>query len=71
MKTKLIPDGGYTFYLLAKQLKEQGASNVYLYISHAYFNKGFDLLKEYINHVYCTNSVKDINDSFVTQVKII
>ncbi len=63
-------DGGYTFHLLAKQLKEQGANKVYLYISHAYFNKGIDF-SEYIDHFYCTNSVKDIEDPKVTQFKII
>ncbi len=63
-------DGGYTFHLLAKQLKEQGASKVYLYISHAYFNKGVDF-SEYIDGFYCTNSVKDIIDPKVTQFKII
>lgn len=66
-----IADGGYTFYLLAKQLKELGASKVYLYVTHGYFNKGFDLLKEYIDHIYCTDSVKTIeNNNYVTQFKI-
>lgn len=63
-------DGGYTFHLLAKQLKEQGASKVYLYVSHSYFNKGVDF-SEYIDGFYCTNSVKDIIDTKVTQFKII
>jgi len=65
-----ILDGGFTFHLLAKQLKEQGASKVYLYVSHAYFNKGVDF-SEYIDHFYCTNSIKDIKDKKVTQFKII
>ena len=66
-----IADGGFTFYLLAKQLKEQGASKVYLYVTHGYFNKGFELLKEYIDHIYCTDSVKTIeNNNYVTQFKI-
>lgn len=63
-------DGGYTFHLLAKQLKEQGADKVYLYISHAYFNKGVDFT-EYIDHFYCTNSIKDIESPKVTQFKFI
>lgn len=65
-----ILDGGYTFHLLAKQLKEQGAKRIFLYISHAYFNKGIDFT-EYIETFYCTNSVKDINDKRVVQFKII
>ena len=63
-------DGGYTFHLLAKQLKEQGANKVYLYVSHAYFNKGINFT-DYIDHFYCTNSVKDIEDIKVTQFKIV
>lgn len=64
-------DGGYTFELLGKALKEHKARKVYLYVSHGIFSKGFDKLKEVIDHVYCTNSVKDITDDFVTQYKIV
>jgi len=65
-----LADGGRTFKFLATALKEQGASKVYLYVTHAQFNYGFDELKESIDHVYCTNSFKDINDEFVTQYKL-
>jgi ribose-phosphate pyrophosphokinase len=66
-----IADGAWTFYLLAKQLKEQGASKVFLYVTHGYFNKGFELLREYIDHIYCTDSVRefDVKD-YVKQFKI-
>ncbi len=67
----VLADGGYTFWLLGKKLKEQGATKVLLYVTHGYFSKGFDQLKEYIDHVYCTNSVKDIEDPFVTQFNVI
>ena len=66
-----ICDGGYTFIVLAKRLKELGAKKVYLYISHAYFSKGFDGLKENIEHIYCTNSIKDVENGFITQFKVI
>lgn len=66
-----LADGGYTFHVLAKQLKDLGAAKVYLYVSHGYFSKGFDLLKENIDHIFCTNSVRDIQDEFVTQLQII
>jgi ribose-phosphate pyrophosphokinase len=66
-----LADGGRTFMLLAKELKSQGAANVFLYVTHAQFNFGFDELKESIDHVYCTNSYKDIEDKFVTQFKVI
>lgn len=64
-------DGGYTFWLLGQALKEQGAAKVLLYVSHGYFSKGFDDLKKYIDHIYCTNSVKDVKDEYVTQFPII
>ncbi len=66
-----IADGGRTFMLLAKALKEQGAAKVFLYVTHAQFNYGFEELKETIDHVYCTNSYKDIDYGFVTQFKVI
>ena len=66
-----LADGGRTFKFLAEALKNQGATKVYLYVTHAQFNYGFDELKETIDHVYCTNSYKDIEDKFVTQFKVI
>jgi len=66
-----LADGGRTFKYLAEALKKQGASKVYLYVTHAQFNYGFEELKETIDHVYCTNSYKDIDDVFVTQFKVI
>lgn len=66
-----LADGGRTFKFLAVALKEQGATKVFLYVTHGQFNYGFDELKETIDHVYCTNSYKDIDDSIVTQFKVI
>ena len=66
-----LADGGRTFKFLAAALKEQGASKVFLYVTHAQFNYGFEELKETIDHVYCTNSYKDIKDDFVTQFQVI
>ena len=65
-----LADGGRTFKFLAKALKDQGAKKVFLYVSHGQFNYGFKELKEYIDHVYCTNSFRDIEDNYVTQFKI-
>ena len=66
-----LADGGRTFKFLAEALKSQGASKVFLYVTHAQFNYGFDELKETINHIFCTNSFKDIDDAYVTQFKVI
>lgn len=67
-------DGGYTFYLLSKALKEQGAAKVFLYVSHGYFSKGFKTkleptdenssLIKCLDGIYCTNSVKDISNEY-------
>ncbi|WP_405414544.1 phosphoribosyltransferase family protein [Maribacter sp. Asnod1-A12] len=65
-----LADGGRTFKFLAEALKKQGAAKVFLYVTHAQFNYGFEELKETIDHVYCTNSYKDIDDDFVTQFKL-
>ncbi|WP_370086919.1 phosphoribosyltransferase family protein [Ekhidna sp.] len=65
-----IADGGRTFEYLAKELKRQGANKVFLYVTHGQFNYGFDELRESIDHIYCTNSFRDIEDDFVTQYKI-
>ncbi|TXG36931.1 phosphoribosyltransferase family protein [Seonamhaeicola maritimus] len=66
-----LADGGRTFKFLAEELKSQGALRVYLYVTHAQFNYGFDELKESIDHIYCTNSYKDIVDQYVTQIKVL
>jgi len=66
-----LADGGRTFSTLAKALKDLGANKVYLYVTHAQFNFGFEELKTTIDHVYCTNSYRDIEDEFVTQFRII
>ncbi len=66
-----LADGGRTFKFLAKELKNQGASKIFLYVTHGQFNYGFEELKESIDHIYCTNSFKDIDDDYVTQFKVI
>lgn len=53
-------DGGYTFLVLADALRARGAREVYLYVSHGIFSKGFAELHKQVNHIYTTNSVKDL-----------
>lgn len=64
-------DGGGTFISLAEQLKNQGASKVFLYASHAIFSKGVDVMCGPIDHIYCTNSYKNVEHKKVTQYKVI
>ena len=66
-----LADGGRTTKFLAEALKASGATKVYLYVTHGQFNFGFEELKQSIDHIYCTNSFRDITDAFVTQYKII
>ncbi|AGC75775.1 ribose-phosphate pyrophosphokinase [Nonlabens dokdonensis] len=66
-----LADGGRTFKNLAQELKNQGATAVYLYVTHGQFNYGFEELKEVIDKIYCTNSYKDIEDAFVTQFTVV
>ncbi|AIY14564.1 phosphoribosyltransferase family protein [Cellulophaga baltica] len=66
-----LADGGRTFKFLAEALKAQGATKVFLYVTHAQFNYGFEELKESIDHIYCTNSFKDITDTYVTQYAVL
>ena len=66
-----LADGGRTFKFLADALKKLGATKVFLYVTHAQFNFDFNELKEKIDHIYCTNSFKDIENQIVTQFNVI
>lgn len=65
-------DGGRTFTELAKPLRAQGATKVYLYISHGLFSYGItDEMRQLLDGIYTTNSINDDQDDFVTKFKII
>ncbi len=65
-----LADGGRTFQFLAEELKKQGAKKVFLYVTHAQFNYGFEELRNSIDHFYCTNSYRDLEEDYVTQFKV-
>lgn len=46
-------DGGRTFIELGRILKEQGAKEVVLYVTHALFSYGADVFAETVDEVYC------------------
>lgn len=50
-----ILDGGGTFIPLAQKLKEQGATQVDLYITHGIFSKGVDIFDGVIDNAYSKN----------------
>lgn len=73
-----ICDGGRTFLEIAKVIKEQRSTEehpndkIFLVVTHGIFSKGFDELSKYLDGIFCTNSVRDIDDvEIVHQQKII
>ena len=66
-----ICDGGGTFLGLGSELKKKNAGNLYLAISHGIFSRGQDSLKEIFQHIYTTDSIRNISDSdSFTQYKL-
>lgn len=53
-----ICDGGRTFIELAKQLQQQGAYALYLYVTHGIFSQGLDELTRYFTHIYCLHTMR-------------
>lgn len=57
-----ICDGGRTFIELAKVLKNHGAVEVSLFITHGIFSKGLDVFEGLIDKIYTTDSFKPANE---------
>lgn len=65
-----ICDGGGTFNGLAEALKAKNAGKLYLAISHGIFSKGFDELSKYFEQIFTTDSIKHVEHTGVTQIKL-
>lgn len=65
-----ICDGGGTFIGLAQELKKKNAGKLYLAVSHGIFSKGFTELAQHFEHIFTTNSIKELNDSCLTQIQL-
>ena len=63
-----ICDGGYTFLLAAKALKEKNAGKLYLAVTHGIFSKGFDELNKHFDVIYTTNSFDGERDVKVVEL---
>lgn len=63
-----ICDGGATFIKAAKLLKDNGAENLYLYVTHGIFSKGLDHLLLHYKHIICHHVLDD--DRFHTNDKL-
>jgi ribose-phosphate pyrophosphokinase len=59
-----ICDGGRTFIELAKAIKgSRPTAKIYLVVTHGIFSAGFKELSQYFEHIYTTNSHRDIADN--------
>lgn len=59
-----ICDGGRTFVELAKAIKDgRPTAKVYLIVTHGIFSAGFKELGKYMEHIYTTNSYRDVVDN--------
>lgn len=66
-----ICDGGRTFTEIARAIKAvRPTAKIYLIVTHGIFSAGEEPLKEYFEHVYTTNSVKEGESDFVTRFNI-
>jgi ribose-phosphate pyrophosphokinase len=65
-------DGGLTFIRIAEYLKAKYPERPrYLYITHALFSRGIDVVAYHYDHIYCTNSYQDLTHPKLTQIKVI
>ena len=64
-----ICDGGGTFLGLAQALKEAGAGDLYLAVSHGIFSRGTEVLTKVFQQIYCTDSFSTLPETEgITQV---
>jgi ribose-phosphate pyrophosphokinase len=67
-----ICDGGRTFVEISKQLTMSGfRGDLFLWVTHGIFSKGFDELGKHFKGILTTNSVKEISNPLVSQTKVI
>lgn len=55
-----ICDGGATFIELGQRLRLHGAGRLILVVTHGIFSKGFNVLTDIYDAIYCTDSVMDM-----------
>ena len=65
-----ICDGGGTFIGLAEELKKKNCGDIYLAVSHGIFSQGFEKFSPAFKKIFTTNSFKNIESEYVTQLKI-
>lgn len=66
-----ICDGGNTFIGLAEELKKKNAGKLILIVTHGIFSKGTEQLTTIFDHVYCSDSFRNINSNeHFTQIQL-
>ncbi len=65
-----ICDGGRTFTGIAEELKQKGAGNLILIVSHGIFSHGFEELFKHYSRIITTNSFRDIQNEEVEVIKV-
>ncbi|NQY05809.1 MAG: ribose-phosphate pyrophosphokinase [Flavobacteriaceae bacterium] len=65
-----ICDGGGTFLGLATELKKKGIEQLSLIVSHGIFSKGFEELNQHFDQVFTSNSIRDLEEEKVVQIKL-
>lgn len=63
-----ICDGGGTFLGLAKVLKERNAGDIYLFVTHGIFSKGFTELNKYFRKIYTTDSFRSSDNGTALEI---
>jgi len=58
-----ICDGGRTFLELSKALKDGGAGDIYLYVTHGIFSQGLGELSKHFKHIYCYHTMLPEGDA--------
>lgn len=64
-----ICDGGNSFIYAAEELLRKNCGQLYGFFSHGIFSQGYDKLLSYYEHLFTTNSIKDIDYKGITQFK--
>lgn len=65
-----IIEGGATVMLLAKLLKERGAKEIHVVVTHGLFTKGFEHLLEYVDHIYAYHSWVEVPEKLKDRVSV-
>lgn len=65
-----ICDGGRTFIEIAKVVRTRNCGRLSLIVSHGIFSQGVGPLADYFDHIYCTDSVKEVVHPLVSQFQL-